>query len=211
MVGLRDRADMHTAAFHEIETASGLFFDLAKPHPRDVALYDIAQGLSCTARYGGQASEFYSVAQHAYVVAQQLKRRNWPVSVQLAGLHHDDPEAYIGDIPRPLKSLLPEYRALEREVWRAIAEAIAPFPLPIDSDAVKEADTWALSYEAHYLMPSMGIGWFCEGYYERNPYNANDPGPLTPWPHDVAREIWLDEHETLMSEFASSEAVIAHA
>ena len=75
----------------------------------------------------------------------------------LWGLLHDASEAYLVDLPRPLK-LLPEfaaYREAERRLQRAVA---VRFGLPSDQPAsVTEADDTMLWIEAHSLLGSMPV------------------------------------------------------
>ena len=72
----------------------------------------------------------------------------------LWGLLHDATEAYLVDLPRPLKQL-PEfaaYREAERRLQRAVA---VRFGLPPDQPAsVTEADDTMLWIEAHSLLDS---------------------------------------------------------
>lgn len=72
----------------------------------------------------------------------------------LASLLHDGSEAYLIDVPRPLK-VLPEfegYRAIERGVQRTVYSA---FGLAAEEPwLVKQADNVLLSIEAQDLMPA---------------------------------------------------------
>lgn len=99
-----------------IITHTGRVFDLAnlwamKPHPKDIAF-----ALSNIARFGGHCS-FYSVAEHSYLcsVASLIL---YPTQIDLAYscLMHDATEAYIGDVPKPLKLMLPDYNLLEEKL-----------------------------------------------------------------------------------------------
>lgn len=135
-----------------ILTASGAHFDLVDPQPDMINLLDIAQGLANECRYAGQCRWFYSVAQHStlasHIVAPELA---------LEALLHDAAEAYIKDIPRPLKLLLPDYRAIEQRVDTVIRHA---FGLPDRmSDTVKEADIIMLATERRDLMVEDNTEW----------------------------------------------------
>ncbi|HYI80034.1 MAG TPA: hypothetical protein VEW67_04165 [Thermoleophilaceae bacterium] len=176
-----------------IETASGRYVDLTDPRPEAIDLADIAHGLAHICRYGGHARRFYSVAEHAVLVARRLADLGFPAAVQLAGLHHDDAEAYIGDVPRPLKMLLPDFREIERRVTVAIDERLRLPGLDADETcAVKEADDWALFVEARVLMPSRGEGW------TNAPAHVDQP----PWRLGLAagfaRAAWVRRHLQLV-------------
>lgn len=178
----------------DIELYSGNYLDLAEPDPEDVTLRDIARGLSNTCRFGGQCSEFYSVAEHAVLVADRLCVMGYGHEVQFAGLHHDDTEAFMGDVVRPLKQLVGGYPEMEaRLANRLNGEIPAPW-----NDAILSADNWALSAEAFHLMPSKGAGWVTAGLYVPGRDDPDHPKlgnmGLTP---AVARVLWLTTHRGL--------------
>ena len=85
-----------------ISTYNGYAFDIYDPGSWVFDLEEIAQALSNTCRFGGHV-EFYSVAEHCMRVAEWLKSQGYSHKTQLIGLLHDAIEAYIGDIPRPIK------------------------------------------------------------------------------------------------------------
>lgn len=128
-----------------IQTYHGRRFDLSNPTPSMVFFDDIAHALSRVGRYTGHCREFYSVAQHSVIVASIL-----PDHLKMQGLLHDATEAYVGDMSRPLKQMLPEYQEIERRVWYAIA---ARFGLPAKLDPlVKRADNLVLMAERRELL-----------------------------------------------------------
>lgn len=135
-----------------IQTNSGRIFDLLEPHPDAIDIEDIAQALSNLARFTGHTDFFYSVAQHSVLVSTIVSPAH-----ALIGLMHDATEAYVGDVARPLKALLPDYKLIEHRVWLAIAEK---FDLPAEIPAeVKHADNVALMTERRDLMKKRGRGW----------------------------------------------------
>jgi len=135
-----------------ILTHSGKHFDLSDPQPDMVDVLDIAHGLSFCCRFAGQCSWFYSVAQHSVAVSELVAPE-----LGLEGLLHDAAEAYIGDITRPLKLLLPDFRAIERRVDAAIRAA---FDLPSShSPEVARADQILLATERRDLMPEDPTDW----------------------------------------------------
>src|SRR4051794_24417338 len=89
-----------------IETSpTGTLFDFADSRPEMVHVEDIARSLSLQCRFGGFVSRFYSVAEHALLVHRLVRDVAGP-ELAFAALHHDSHEAYLGDIPTPLKKLL---------------------------------------------------------------------------------------------------------
>jgi hypothetical protein len=158
----------HVPGAHEIETFTGRFVDTRNPSDESIVLEDIAHALANICRYGGHCQPFYSVAEHAVFVSKRLERQGEARPVQLAGLHHDDAEAYLGDIPRPLKPLLGKaYKDLSDRMDAAICRALArpetspPWlrPANFHEPEVKTADSWSLFVEARALLPSQGRGW----------------------------------------------------
>lgn len=144
---------------HEIETFSGRFVDTKQPDPESIILEDIAHALSNICRYGGHCGRFYSVAEHSVFVSRRLERKGYGKAMCLAALHHDDAEAYLGDVPRPLKPLLgARYRELTDRMDAAIVQGLSmPFtPEAFHAEPVKQADNWALFVEAEHLLPSEG-------------------------------------------------------
>lgn len=146
----------------EAETFSGRFVDLYDPDPSTIDLEDIAHALANTGRFGGHCKRFYSVAEHAVFVSRRVEQKGGTREQQLIALHHDDAEAFLCDIPRPLKPLLgEEYAELTRRMDAAIQSALG-LPWcddPLDEEIVKDADNFALFVEARTLLPSEGRHW----------------------------------------------------
>lgn len=87
-----------------IQTFNGGGFWPLDPRPEDVRLEDVAHALALKCRYNGHCRRFYSVAQHSVLMADWLAARpgvQWwePVFALL----HDSGEAYLADIPSPVK------------------------------------------------------------------------------------------------------------
>lgn len=107
-----------------IQSASNTKIDFANPDPDSFRIEDIALGLARQPRYAGQGKFFYSVAQHSVYAATQVSPGN-----RIHALLHDAPEAYIGDVPGPLKSLIGyQFEDIERAVWRAIYRGLKLSP-----------------------------------------------------------------------------------
>jgi hypothetical protein len=161
-----------------IITASGQYFNLETPEPSDINIDDIAHALSNICRYTGHTRVFYSVAQHATLVSRVV-----PEECALYGLLHDAAEAYIGDVSRPLKALLPDYRLLEVGVEAAVFRRFRlTQPMPA---VVKHADLVLLRTEQRDLLGADRHVWqSTEGL---------EPLPIVidPMPPAVARNAFL--------------------
>lgn len=198
---------MHTPTTHEVETFSGMFVDTSAPDPSTILLKDIAHALANTCRFGGHCDGFYSVAEHAVFCSMRMERRGFGKSACLAALHHDDAEAYLGDIPKPMKPLLGDaYTHLTDLMDCAIVVGLdLPFDVSALHDpAVKDVDVWALLVEARHLLPSGGRHWFNgdQGAHawglDEQPSRIVVPdywhGGLKP---SKAEKLYLDRHKEL--------------
>lgn len=143
-----------------IQTYSGRqFFPLA-PKATDVDLRDIAHALAQQCRYTGHTLRFYSVAEHSVRVSRRVGELtgNDPDAC-LWGLLHDASEAYLVDVPSPLKRL-PEfafYREAEKRLTAVVAER---FGLTSEEPAaVRQADLELLSTERLQLLGPPPAPW----------------------------------------------------
>ena len=135
---------------NKIRTFSGIYIDPFDPKPEDIEIIDIAHALSQMPRFGGHLPGFYSVAQHSIDVLNYLTSRD-----KLAGLLHDASEAYILDIPRPIKHRLSNYKACELKLMKVIAKKFG-FKYPLSKE-VKLADEAQLQWEWNTLMLTGGV------------------------------------------------------
>jgi hypothetical protein len=136
-----------------IETHSGIHFHFLEPSQDEIDIKDIAYALANQCRFNGHVP-FFSVAEHSVAVAARLHPR-----LQLAGLLHDAAEAYLSDIPSPIKQFLPDYRAMEDRVQKVIYEKYNVYLSEAETAEIKKADRDATSTEAHYLLRSGGRDW----------------------------------------------------
>lgn len=92
---------------HCIKTFKNKRIDLLGIDPTQICIEDIAHSLSMKCRFAGFCDKFYSVAEHSILVSKMIIQRGGSkkISNALYGLLHDASEAYMGDIPRPYKSL----------------------------------------------------------------------------------------------------------
>jgi uncharacterized protein len=148
---------------------SGAWFDFLDPEASRFTIEDIAHGLGNTCRYSGQCSAFYSVAEHSLLVSEVA------TGFELEALMHDAAEAFLGDVTRPLKQLLPEYKRIEAEVERVIFrrfDLIHPLPL-----AVKRADLRVLAAEQSQIMPVGTDAWAHAGDVDPAPVRVRHLAP----------------------------------
>ncbi len=182
----------------EVETSTGKFLDMENPSAEAIDIDDIAHSLGNICRYNGHCLNYYSVAEHAVAVSKRLERKGYGKNIQLAGLHHDDAESFLGDIPRPLKPLLGQaYIDLTDAIDVVICEGLGlPFgPEAFHSEEVKASDDWNLRVEALHLLPSQGKGWLPTTSTEKQlvvpDYYLNGIGPKT------ASKLYLARHREL--------------
>lgn len=90
------------------------------PQVRDLDIVDIAHALGMACRYAGHCLKFYSVAEHSVLMARWLAEQGCSRDVLLQALLHDAPEAYLVDVPRPVKPFLKGYAEFEDRLWTAI-------------------------------------------------------------------------------------------
>lgn len=141
---------------NSIDTYSGRVFDITDPTTDAIDIYDIAHALSMQCRYAGHCNKFMSVAEHC-VLGVPLLRTN---TQKLMYLLHDASEAYLGDVTRPLKPLLPEYSRYETLAQDAIYWAyLSHVPTDEEYVPIKNADQRMLLAEAKVLLRCKGIGW----------------------------------------------------
>ena len=101
------------------ETFSGVKFYPLDPRPEDILIEDIAHALSNQCRFAGQSRVHYSVAEHSLRVSHYVPQGCCP----LQALLHDASEAYLVDLPSPIKYgtiLGGEYRIIEEVLMGTI-------------------------------------------------------------------------------------------
>jgi len=135
-----------------MQTFTGRAFWPMDPQPEEVCIEDIAHALSHICRYVGHCLRFYSVAEHSV-----LLYRFAPAEFKKAALMHDSPEAYVVDLPRPLKPFIRSYKYIERDVAEAIQKK---FDLPnICPPEVAKLDARILQDEQQQNMSSPPMSW----------------------------------------------------
>lgn len=154
------------------------------PRPEDVRLEDIAHGLSNQCRFAGHTIRHYSVAQHSVLVSILLERTGEDPIVVKWGLLHDAPEAYLVDLPRPIKysGKLEAYK--EFEMLNQIA-IMTKFGLPTQEPSnVKKADVRMLHTEQRDLFR---MERDCEWLDENRPLRWK----IRPWSPEKAERMFV--------------------
>ena len=141
-----------------IQTYTGRQFWPLDPRAEEVEVLDIAHALSNLCRFGGHCTQFYSVAQHSVLVSQVYERMGPEVpGAKLWGLLHDASEAYLADVPRPVKPFLAGYEELETQLLQAVAERFGLlWPIP---EIVKQVDNVILADEMEQFMVTPPADW----------------------------------------------------
>ncbi len=154
---------------------------------------DIGHSLAMTCRFRGHCAPYYSVAEHCYRVALLL-----PPPLQPWGLLYDAAEAYLGDVPTPIKRVSAfvlgrrtvRYRTAERRILLAIARHW-DLPWPIQEE-VHRADLTLLATEARDLMPAVRLG-----------LPTPDPLPerIVPVSPERAECLWAEAYDRMVAPF----------
>lgn len=214
-----------------IMTFSGRVFFPLNPQPADIVIEDIARPLAHTCRWGGQCLQYYSVAQHAVICSHVFDKLCAASGVvpapmdRLYMLHHDSQEAYLGDVPAPIKRMLhflwkseqsdmlfEEYNRAELGVARAVMAGLtgdnrAPF---IKSRLMHEVDMRVCRTELEQLMD-------VETFRQRYPdiiigLDAYEPLPLDiiPAAPDDAYTMFMARHHELIDALKESRDGLTH-
>lgn len=175
-----------------IVTYSGKEFDLFHPEPEMVEIIDIAHALSMTPRFGGHCDQFYSVAQHSFLVSMICQKH------PLLGLMHDAAEAYVGDVVSPLKEILTDFKVLEARVNGAIGEKFfdSYSALIEPPEEVKHADKAALRLEKETFWPEISW-WDVSNLPKVRGVLLNNT-----WTSSYARDVFLRRFESLRAKLS---------
>lgn len=172
-----------------IQTYSGGRFWPLEPRAEDVRVEDIAHALANQCRFAGHVRRFYSVAQHSVLVSCVCDRAD-----RLWGLLHDAPEAYLCDLPRPVKyePRMAIYKEVEKKLEAAIVEHFGL--TPGEPASVKAADRRLLFTERRDLLPH--LEWESDSWgmgLEGEPL----PVAIIPWTPEHAEKMFLKRYREL--------------
>jgi len=164
-----------------ILTHTGKQFWMFDPLERDIDIVDIAHSLSQQCRFAGHTRVFYSVAQHCCEMFLHADRDH-----QAEALLHDAAEAYITDIPRPLKRQL-KLNDIERRIeWCICSRFGVHWPW---SEELHALDNRMLATESRDLMADQVL----KGV---EPFGR----VIQPLPPRCAEELFLSRFSSLVIE-----------
>lgn len=173
-----------------MQTYSGRFYPL-DPRPEEFEIRDIALSLSRINRYNGHNDAALNVAQHSVVCSRLARKDKMGRAVERYMLMHDATEAYVGDMVRPLKSVIPQFKEIEAKVWEA---CVKRFDIEmVDHDIVKYYDNLACAWEKRDLCTS----------YEHWPFMPKVPDDyprMKAWGAKKAERVFIDKFNMLWGD-----------
>lgn len=180
-----------------IQTREGHIFDPKSGILTQIDINDIAHALSNICRYSGHCRKFYSVAEHSVLVSRIIAKR-WPDDKEAiwAGFLHDATEAYVTDLPTPIKVLVPEYIEIENKLTAVLAKEFGVQWNPHTTSLVKVADLTALATEARLLFEDVSH-WDTIREYDSECKLLAEGFPLAP---ADAKKLFMKEFNKLKKE-----------
>ena len=146
-----------------IETYTGAAFYPLAPKVEDVTIIDIAHHLAHQNRYSGATEFFYSTAQHCCLLTDYVRKecKGTPLDC-LQILMHDCAEAYLVDVPRPIKQHMPEFRQWDLAITMCVRSwlGIGDVPIPKWQD---ELDSRIIMDERAQVLSDSGLEWKMDG------------------------------------------------
>jgi len=136
------------------------------PKLDEINILDIAHALSLSTRFNGHCNQLYSVASHSVAIANELKVRGYSPRIQMLGLLHDGSEAYLSDVPKPLKEVMYMYLIVEKNLQDLIyLKYTGKFPTKEELEIVKQVDTEMYYAECERFLPDKTL-WVPQKYEE---------------------------------------------
>lgn len=157
----------------------------------DIDLADIARSLSMICRFNGHTKFHYSVAQHSTHGALEFWARDRfaPHDAALVTtwfLLHDAAEAYICDMPRPIKhqpGIKELFTRIENSILDAVAERFSLPPIQTVQESIDAIDLRMLFTEKRDCLRNSLCSW--------HPWYENEPAPY----NGIIRQTTPEEAE----------------
>lgn len=144
-----------------LQTWTGRAWCADAPEDYDYSIEELAHCLARIPRFVGHTlSPPYTVAQHSFLVAHEVKEAGHGLQLVKAALHHDAAEAFLQDLPHPVK-MMPElegYRVLCKRTEAAIAAHFG-LDLFVGHPVIRRADLVLLATEKRDLMATEPHPW----------------------------------------------------
>lgn len=173
--------------------------DLEDLDTDDIDTVSVAKALSRLPRWCGNFDSM-SVAQHAYLVAELVEKMGGTPAQQMAALHHDDTECFVGDIPQMVKRQCDDYQDIEETVAMVLEEK---YGIDLDDPMVHNADNIVGARELNY---HLDMNPHIPRVHMSLPANylmfRMTHGTLASWGADVALARYLEKHDELMIAMA---------
>jgi hypothetical protein len=173
-----------------LQTVSGRWVNPFDPDPEQLDIGDIARALANQCRFGGHSRVFYSVAQHSVIVSRLVEERGGDAEDVFAALMHDASEAYLGDMPHPIKHRSPlgaAFKAAEDHLEQALRDR---FRIKAGVPEIKRADRALLATERRAFS---GESWHWPELDGVEPLDLE----LEAWPPDEAARAFAERFAEL--------------
>lgn len=162
---------------------SGKKFYPFNPSPEMIEIEDVAHALARTCRFNGHTDDHYSVAQHSLIMVELADRHfdgGASPDFYLKTLLHDAGEAYISDIPAPIKHSIDEVHtkmsALEDHLLRVMFEKYDLSVDPLLPPEIHDLDMELLKLEKRQVMKDKEGSWGLEDVTHHEDIEI-DPSP----------------------------------
>lgn len=172
-----------------IQTYMGHKFDPLNIDLETIDIVDIAHSLAMKPRFNGHCEHHYSVAEHCITMARLVEPQ-----YAIHALLHDAAEAYLPDVPAPIKPHLIGFKEIEDNIMAAIYRKYNLETSPEIERAVKVSDLRILHTEKLQLLKDPNIKWNHVEKFE--PYNI----ALTCCSASFAKQIYLKSFNDLINE-----------
>jgi len=190
-----------------IGTLNGRKFFPIDPHPEDVYKEDIAHALSRKQRWNTFTSQPHTVGKHtlhglriARTMPLPEKDEHMRESIVKYFFLHDATEAYLPDVPTPVKPFFKGWFDIEfgvaKSIWSRFGLDIIPYDI---NKYVKQIDHWSLNMESDVLVDKLDNTIY--GYRPADAIYDSNPVDLQSDNVEIKRLI-LEEFDRLFPEYA---------
>ncbi len=133
-------------------TYTGKTFDFNNINKDMICKEDIFQAMTRINRFIGHSTRAYSDAEHLSYCALMARKLHYSPRLQMLTFIHDFAEAYVGDMPTPLKSIMPQYKEIEKKLEKAIHEHfVIDLTTAEEHELIKRVDNTMLVIEMRDL------------------------------------------------------------